>query len=421
MSNENTVAAAPRKISLASVVILLSVVLIAGASIWLLATGIGSAALDSARGIVRGVQHRWDDSYSEYAEAQETLAAIELPEGLSFGTLDGLTVRKLCTQNAIELINAGYSVVQQGVDVSVRPYNRLKKAADAYNAYKTHGDYFNALIKPYGNEDLSEFTIDDPTELFAALDKYFAEHPEAPAWINAQFKTYVAQIAGTPAEDVLPFFAEALKSDDGLWMYADMLLNYYYQLDMTDESIALFDRMIALNRNDASAMLDKGRLYLRGDISTNEKLLKDSIKQARKYAKDTGVAEALEIGLSRRTRNLSDALSIAEKYVEKCNAQELYPEVEALYQYTIALLLNDEAKQAEETILLAVDILQDKQQSLNGAVYYLIGLSATLAGDEEFMTTNKIELNDAAKAVVNAPDKKAALEQLFYEGVGELT
>ncbi|MDR1805625.1 MAG: hypothetical protein LBQ80_02500 [Clostridium sp.] len=406
-----------RKLSLASVVIALTMVVFAcicGVLLGLFAPALGN----SFNGMRLSAQKRYTEAASAYnkvstelSTAQEKLSSILQPENLR-----GVEYRELWAYSRISPLQCGSLLTSEYTAEQMEefPYRKLKDYYDGYNVWSQAMTTFDTAMSPYVNEEQTAYENIDRDEIFQYLDSCASTMP---SWAMAVFKNYISAMVGDSAELRLTYFDEAIKSNDGIDEYAYSIVPIYVELEKWDELAALYERKIKINRNDSDAFLGLGKVAI---VRGEDKELAKVLKRAEKYVGKSGVPQSLRIEQLRRLEQYDDATKIYVDYSteqEKLGSGSFY---EAMRQYAIVLLLQGDYASAHEYAYSAAVNQPENGGDYSDAAYYLVCLTAELSGDTEMIEQYGLEVNAAGRAIVDAADKQAAIKAQFLSGRGDI-
>jgi len=414
------------KSSLSSVVIVLTITLFAIACTFVLGMFRPAISL-SVQGTVRSVQKRYSEAAIAYEQIPALLSGIEerIPETLelNFNSLYGVEYNlfkvcsKLSRMSTGDMISRLPKVKQQQF-----PFSRLKAVTEDFNAFNELQSVLREELDYFYDEDTENYKNVMAEPIFAALDNHAAKYPKTPAWAVAILKNYVGGMVEEDAETRLKYFDGVINSDNGIEEYTKYLLPILRELNRTDDMLDLFERRIAINRNDTEAHLGKGKIFI---AAGNSKRLRSTIRSVERYAKNSGIPEALRIEALRRDKNYSEAVKVYTAYEAVQHTRGSAGFFETIRQIAIVYILQGDYHSAFETALNVVE-MQNQIYSNTGYVEYaeegwfLMCLAAELAGENEFIAQYQLEQNEAGLAVLKADDRKTALAKLFLEGKGDI-
>ena len=381
------------------------------------ALGIFAQAITfSVQGMKNTLQRQHTEAAKSYQQMLDQLSILEetLPEPFDIESMRGGEYRVLKAFSKITRTQTSKIVSDEFSDKRLQsfPYSKFRLLAEEYREYDALSTAFFGILQPYQNQETGAYEKVEKEPIFEAFDKYMDKNPKAPAWMAAIFRNFIGQLLEEPVEERIAYFAQVKDSNAGLEEYSRYLIDLYRQLDMTDEMISLYNRKIALNRNDYDAVLGKGKaLIAAGDLKGAERVVRSA---------SSGVSEALSIEIMRRQKDYDGAIQLYIDYRTQQEIKQSDSMPEVTRQIAIVQLLQGDYASAMEYAREAAMVMSQTQNEYLEQALYLLVLVATLAEDEEFLNEFSLELNENGQAIVNAEDTQAALEKVFLEGRGDI-
>jgi len=416
---------APPRASAASVMIVLMVTLFAAACTLLL--GLFWPAMGPALASVPlDLQGRRTEALYAYNGVTEALGELQekLPEAIDLENLRGPDYHPMRLYAKVSgSMPTGAQIAEQqlsAIKLKKFPFNKFSACIDEYSAYAALDKAFGEALLPYYNEDTEQYENMEKEPIFSAIDEFVRTNPATPAWAVALYKNSLAEQLGEDTETRIAYFDGVVDSGQGVDIYFQVLGPMLRELERYDELLKIYDRKLAVDRNADEFLLGKGKAYIAlGDI----KAAKKTARAAKKYAGEYGVAEALQIEMLRLEKKYDDAAKLYNDYLSGVYVDEngqAYPYYETERQYAIVLILQGDYQQALETAFEAATLLPESGEFVMQAIH-LVALTAELAGEKSiFEQYSMIVQSPATQAALDAQDRKAALEELFLTGKGDV-